>query len=85
MYLFKILVKLNNNVYYTYRITQALFNIYLEEKSISQCKTQAKIKYILAPAVPRKVFGSADCDTIYTNYISFCTQTADPNPFEAQM
>ena len=28
------------------------------------------------PVVPRKWFGSADCDTIY-----LCTQTADPNSF----
>ena len=35
----------------------------------------------LLPAVPQKRFGSADCDTIYTIYVSLCTQTADPNPF----
>ena len=33
------------------------------------------------PAVPRKGLGSADCDSIYTIYISLCTQTADPIPF----
>ena len=33
------------------------------------------------PAVPRKWFGSADCDTIYIIYKSFCTQTADPIHF----
>ena len=33
------------------------------------------------PTVPRKWFGSADCDTIYIIYKSFCTQTADPNHF----
>ena len=35
----------------------------------------------LLPAVPQKRFGSADCDTIYTIYVSLWTQTADPNPF----
>ena len=35
------------------------------------------------PAVPRKRFGSADCNTIYTINLSiFCTQIADPNPFQ---
>ena len=29
----------------------------------------------------RKWLGSADCDTIYTIYLSFCTQTADLNLF----
>ena len=28
-----------------------------------------------------KGFGSAVCETIYTIYLSLCTQTADPNPF----
>ena len=28
-----------------------------------------------------KWFGSADCDTISTIYLSLCTQKADPNPF----
>ena len=32
-------------------------------------------------AVSRKGFGSSDCDTIYTIYLSLCTQTADPNLF----
>ena len=31
------------------------------------------------PAVPRKC--SADCDTIYTIFLSLSSQTADPNPF----
>ena len=33
-------------------------------------------KYVL-----RKWFGSANCDTIYTLYLSLCTQTANPNHF----
>ena len=33
------------------------------------------------PAVPRKGFGSADSDIIYTINLSYCTQSADPNPF----
>ena len=33
------------------------------------------------PAVPRKWFGSAVCDTLYTIYPSLCTQSADPNHF----
>ena len=28
----------------------------------------------LVPAVPRKLFGSADCDNLYTFYLSLCTQ-----------
>ena len=28
-------------------------------------------------AVPRKGFGSADFDTVYTIYLSLCTQSAD--------
>ena len=28
----------------------------------------------------QKAFGSADCDTIYTIYLSLCSQSADPNP-----
>ena len=35
----------------------------------------------IIPAVTRKGFGSADCDTIYTLYQSLCTQSANPNPF----
>ena len=31
--------------------------------------------------VPRKWFGSADCNTIYTIYPSLCTQSADLNLF----
>ena len=34
------------------------------------------------PAVPRKRFGSADCDTIYYIHLSLCTQPAVPNLFE---
>ena len=30
-------------------------------------------KAVQVPAVPRKWFGSAECDTIYTIYISLCT------------
>ena len=37
----------------------------------------------LIPAVPHIWFGSADCDTICTNYLSLSTQTADPNIFKA--
>ena len=33
------------------------------------------------PAVHRKGFVSADCDTIYTIHLSLCTQSADPNSF----
>ena len=40
---------------------------------------------VLPPAVPRKWFGSVDCDTIYVYalciYLSLCTQSADPNHF----
>ena len=31
--------------------------------------------------VPRKGFGSADCEALYTIYLFLCTQKADPNPF----
>ena len=31
------------------------------------------------PAVLRKAFASADCDTICTIYLSLCTHKADPN------
>ena len=34
------------------------------------------------PAVPRKGFWSADCDTIYNILLFLCTQTADPKPFQ---
>ena len=30
---------------------------------------------------PQKWFGSADCDTINTIYLSLCTYTADPKSF----
>ena len=33
------------------------------------------------PKVPRKWFGSADCDTIYIIYLSLSTQTTDSNHF----
>ena len=33
------------------------------------------------PAVPRKAFESADCDTMYTIYLLFCSQLADANGF----
>ena len=36
-----------------------------------------------AQCVPRKGLRSADCSTIYTIYLSFCSQSADPNPFKA--
>ena len=36
------------------------------------------------PVVPRKWFRSADCDTIYTIYLSRCTQSADPNHLEGR-
>ena len=29
----------------------------------------------------KKWFKSADCDTVYTIYLSLCIQTADPTPF----
>ena len=35
----------------------------------------------MLPTVPRKWFGSADCDNMYTIYLSLPTQTAHPNPF----
>ena len=36
----------------------------------------------VVPAILRKGFGSADCDTIYAiHYLSLCTHLADPNPF----
>ena len=35
----------------------------------------------LITAVPPKRFGSADCDTIYTIYLSLCTKSEEPNPF----
>ena len=37
------------------------------------------------PAVPRKRFGSADCDTIYYIHLSLCTQPAVPNLFEVHI
>ena len=36
--------------------------------------------YNYISAVSRKWFGSADCDSICTIYLSLCTHTADPNP-----
>ena len=45
-------------------------------KVINICK-----RVVLIQCVPRKWFRSAVCDTIYTIYLSCCTQTADPNPF----
>ena len=35
--------------------------------------------------VPRKWIGSADCDTMYTIYLSLCTQTDYQNLFEANI
>ena len=39
------------------------------------------IIYPYVQCVPRKGFGSADCDTKFTIYLPLCTQSADPNPF----
>ena len=38
---------------------------------------------IYLPAVPRKAFTSADCDTVYTIYLSLCPQSADASAFLA--
>ena len=37
--------------------------------------------FVVVPAVSRKRFGSADYNTINTIYLSFCTQSDDPNLF----
>ena len=39
-----------------------------------QCSYHRVIICSLVPAVPRKWFGSADCDNLYTFYLSLCTQ-----------
>ena len=39
------------------------------------CTGHIVIDTEVIPAVPRKGFGSADCDTIYTIYLSLCAQT----------
>ena len=41
-------------------------------------------KLSFGQSVPRKAFGSADCDALYTIYLSFCTQPADPNAFRGR-
>ena len=48
---------------------------------LQQCKPIYVYIVYYIPAVPRKWFVPTDYDTIYTMYLSFCTQTADPNHF----
>ena len=69
-------------------LTIYMMGIIVSFWSCRQSSVQPNITYgddtIIVPAVPRKGFGSVDCDTIYTIYLSLCTQSADPNPFFAQ-
>ena len=62
---------------------------FLSDEQIEILLSDRNIEYSLAiyvqdkqvPVVPRKGFGSADCDTIYNIYISLCTRLADLCPF----
>ena len=51
----------------------------------TKTKMVSNLRCTFIQCVPRKGFGSSDCDTIYTIYFSICTQSADPNPFRGTL
>ena len=68
-----------NNV--SWKCKKKMFFRGIKVKKVENCHKVRKISEFILPIVPRKSFGSSDCDTLYNIYLSLCGQSADPNPF----
>ena len=66
-----------------FHIAKAVAIVYILGRAGQGYGNQLVLVKFLLSAVPRKGFGSTDCDTIYTIYPSVHNQqVADPNPFK---